>query len=119
MTLTKQQFDALDHLHTIDADTHWITRDDLATTLGTSTEATHARMRRLEDTGLVHIDRPNRHDQPHASIRYRVSERGTHMYRAENLRMVGVTAPPPLHPAIERATLATLALHAYGTEAAA
>lgn len=114
MTLNRRHFEALDHLHLIDADTRWIDQADLATTLNTSTEATHVRMRRLEAANLIDIQRAT--DQP---IRYRISAHGLQMYRATLLRMDGVTGPPPLHPDIERATLATLALHAYGTEAAA
>lgn len=112
--LTQQQFNALDHLHTIDADTRPVQRDDLATTLGIHPEAAHARMLRLKKTELVEIHQEHRHDL----ATYSITELGMRLYRAENLRMIGVTAPPPLHPSIERATLATLALHAYGTEAA-
>lgn len=100
MSITADQFDALDHLHTIDAGVRWITRDDLATTLGISGEATHLRMRRLESAGLVDIDRPK--DDP---LRYRVSVDGQNAYRLYVLRMDGVTGPPATDPLIDLPSL--------------
>lgn len=117
MTLTTYQFDNLDHLMTLDADTRTIARDDLATTLGISLEAVQLRMRRLEAEGFVDITRPGR-ESPEP-ITYRISARGVQAYRAHLLRMDGVTGPPPLHASIETATLTMMALHAYGTECAA
>lgn len=116
MTLTKYQFDNLDHLHTLDADRQTITREHLATTWNTSTESAHLRMRRLEAAGLVDIHRPDTNQSE--TITYQISARGIQEFRAFLLRMDGVIGPPPLHPDIEHATLAIIVLHTYGTEAA-
>lgn len=106
--LTNRQFNALDQLHTIDAHLHPVLLARLALELGgISTEAAHLRMQRLEAAGLVDIEQPSGNEPS----TYRISERGLHLYRAELLRMVGVTAPPPLHEHLQRATEATLLLH--------
>lgn len=105
--LTRKQFDALDRLHTINADHEPVTRDRLALELGNiSTEAAHVRMTRLEDHGLVTIVRGT-----NTPSTYSPSPLGRRLYQAELLRMTGVVAPPPIHEHLQRATEATLLLH--------
>lgn len=106
-TLTARQFDALDQLHTINADHEPVTRDRLALELGNiSTEAAHLRMVRLERDGLVDIVR-----EPNTPATYAPSVLGRRVYQAQLLRMVGVVAPPPLHEHLQLATEATVLLH--------
>lgn len=115
------RFNLLDHLHTIDADTRWINREDLAVTLGCTTEAAHSRMMRLERDGLAEI---RRHERVVANTYpppdYRLTGHGTALYRAEIARMDGVTSPPRIHLDVWNA--ARIAAGAYeahhGTEAA-
>ena len=113
------RFDLLDHLHTIDADTRWINREDLAMTLGITGEAAHARMMKLERDGLLEI---RRHERTNANTYpppdYRLTGHGTALYRAELARMAGNTGPPRLDESVAHASLATHALTHYGTEAA-
>jgi DNA-binding MarR family transcriptional regulator len=115
VTLPTWQFDILDHLHANDALHRTITLPDLATTFRSSDQSTSRRMRRMQSAGLVEIDKPDQH----SPIVYEVTDLGRRLYHAQLLIMDGVTAPPPLDPHVEIATLAILALHAYGTEAAA
>jgi hypothetical protein len=113
------RFDLLDHLHTIDADTRWINREDLATTLGTSTDAAHARMMKLERDGLLEI---RRHERVVANAcpppDYRLTGHGTALYRAELARIDGNTGPPQVTPDLQRAFEVTTLLHALGKDAA-
>lgn len=105
--LTARQFDALDLLHTINADHEPVTRDRLALELGNiTTEAAHVRMTRLERAGLVTVDRGT-----NTPSTYTPSPLGRRLYQGELLRMVGVVAPPPLHEHLQRATEATVLLH--------
>lgn len=116
------RFDLLDHLHTIDADTRWITRDDLATTLNVGTEAVHKRMRGLEADGLAEIqryERSDRRDNRQPPPRYRVTGHGTALYRMELARMCGEVVVPVIHPDLVRAYSVTVLTHALGMEAAA
>jgi len=118
-TLATTQFDLLDHLHTHDADTHWIGRDDLATTLNASTEATHARMMRLADHNLIDIRRhPRTNTTATPPPDYRITGHGSSLYRAHLARMTGDMGPPQVTPDLQRAFEVTTLLHALGKDAA-
>lgn len=100
--LTTKQFDTLDLLHTLDAHVHAIGRDRLALELGgISTEAAHVRMTRLERAGLVDIEQASGNEPS----TYTLSELGRRLYKAELLRMVGVTAPPSTSQLIDLPSL--------------
>ena len=113
------RFDLLDHLHTIDADSRWVNREDLANTWNISSDAAHSRMMRLEADGLAMI---RRHERVNANTYpppdYRLTGHGSALYRAELARMAGETGPPRLDESVAHASLATHALTHYGTEAA-
>lgn len=106
--LTSPQFDMLDRLHTLDAHLYPIGRENLALELGDiSPEAAHLRMLRLKKVGLVEVIQECRQSPAF----YRLTARGTHLYRAELQRMDGVTAPPSLPASMQRALEATTLLH--------
>lgn len=111
MNLTPSQFDALDHLHAIDAHLYPVERRDLATTMKTSTDAAHQRMKRLAKVLLVEIiDPEHNHDQ----ITYRITERGERMYQEQLARWVGAGTPPAPHDHIEIPSLLAARIIAIG-----
>ena len=106
--LTSPQFNTLDLIVTNDGDRVPIVREHMALLLGDIThEATHCRMLRLRDAGLVDIIQDHRHDP----AEYRISAHGLRLYRAALLRMDGVTAPPAIPESLQRALEATTLYH--------
>lgn len=118
--MRRDRFDLLDHLHTLDADTQWVGRDDLATTLDASGESVHARMMRLADDGIIEIRRhPRTNSIATPPPDYRLTGHGTALYRAEVARMDGWSSPPLVTPDLQRAFEVTTLIHALGMEAVA
>ena len=111
------RFDLLDHMHTIDADTRWINREDLANTLGITGEAAHSRMMKLERDGLVDV---RRHERVTANTYpppdYRLTGHGTALYRAELARIDGNTGPPRIIDAIDLPSLLAARILTVTTE---